>query len=96
MEGLLARVVMFGSWVWATQYAAAARWLSASLFCFPAPAMQHTGKEIKCNMNFLDAFVLVSIICLCVIIKTSHQLGATGKTPPCLIRLLSRCKVEQL
>lgn len=56
MEGLLARVVMFGSWG-GRRSMQLLRGGSLRLFLiFPAPAMQHTGKEIKCNMNLLDDF----------------------------------------
>lgn len=43
-------------------------------YVFPAPAMQHTGKKIKCNMNFLDdlCFTLPVLspflICSCVLL----------------------------
>ena len=79
-KGLLARVVMFGSWVDDAVWMELLHGGSLRLFLVffsPAPAMQDNRKKIKCNMKFLDdAFVLCLLvifhfifICLCVTVE---------------------------
>lgn len=56
MEGLLERVVMFGSWVDDAVWMELLHGGSLRLFLFFLRPLCNTQEKIKCNMNFLDDY----------------------------------------
>jgi len=70
MGGLLARVVMFGSWVGDAVWMELLHGGSLRLFLFFLRPLCNTQEKIKCNMNFLDEYflpmLLSSVVCSCV------------------------------